>query len=70
MTWMDKMINGAFTLRRRFKSRKGQTLVEYALILTFISVLSISVLSVLGVQIRGLFLSIISALATVRATIS
>ena len=66
----DKIIAGACVLFRRLESRKGQSLVEYALILTFISVLSIMVLSVLGIQIRGLFLSIISALAATRAAIS
>jgi Flp pilus assembly pilin Flp len=41
---------------------RGQALVEYALVLAFISVLCIMVLSVMGLQIRGLFLNIIAAL--------
>jgi Flp pilus assembly pilin Flp len=44
-------------------SRKGQSLVEYALILAFISVVAISVLSSLGGQITGLYTKISSALA-------
>jgi len=67
---INRMINAVSALPRRLEGKKGQSLVEYALILTFISVLSISVLSVLGIQIRGLFLSIISALAAARTAIS
>ena len=40
------------------KSKKGQTLVEYALILAFISVVAISVLIALGNQIKGTFTTI------------
>jgi Flp pilus assembly pilin Flp len=70
MPWMDKIINGAYTMPSRFKSRKGQTLVEYALILAFVSVLTIMVMSALGVEIQGLYLPIISALEAVQAAIS
>lgn len=48
--------------------RKGQTLVEYALILAFISVVAISVLSSLGKQIRGTYTSINSELASAQAS--
>jgi len=49
--------------RRQKRSRKGQTLVEYALILAFISVVAISVLIRLGTQVRSVFSSINSQLA-------
>jgi len=38
-------------------------LVEYALVLTFISVLSIAMLGGFGEHIRGVFLSIMASLA-------
>jgi Flp pilus assembly pilin Flp len=52
---------------RRLKGRKGQSLVEYALILSFISVLAVALSSVLGVQIRGLFVMIVNAIEAARA---
>ena len=48
---------------RRNKCKKGQTLVEYALILAFISVVAISVLIRLGNQIKDVFTTISSQLA-------
>ena len=45
------------------KSKKGQTLVEYALILAFISVVAISVLIALGNQVKAVFTTINSQLA-------
>lgn len=48
---------------QRMKSRKGQTLVEYALILAFISVVAIAVLIALGSQIKGVFTTITSQIA-------
>ncbi len=48
---------------RRMKSRKGQTLVEYALILAFISVVAISVLIALGNEIKTVFTGISNQLA-------
>jgi Flp pilus assembly pilin Flp len=39
--------------RRHQRSRKGQTLVEYALILAFIAVVAISVLIRIGTTLRG-----------------
>jgi len=44
------------------KNKKGQTLVEYALILAFISVVAISVLIALGGQIKSVFTMITSQL--------
>jgi Flp pilus assembly pilin Flp len=47
----------------RNKSKKGQTLVEYALILAFISVVAISVLVRLGNEVKSIFTTITSQLA-------
>ena len=66
---MDKMIIGVRTSLHRLKSRKGQTVVEYALVLAFVSVLSVFVLSALGVEIRGLYLPIIDALQAAQQSI-
>jgi Flp pilus assembly pilin Flp len=48
---------------RRLKSKKGQTLVEYALILAFISVVAIGVLLVLGGTVTNVFTAIQSNMA-------
>ena len=48
---------------RRNKRSKGQTLVEYALILAFISVVAISVLISLGKQVKDVFSTVTSQLA-------
>jgi len=50
------------TLRQK-KNKKGQTLVEYALILAFISVVAISVLIRLGDEVKSIFTTITSQLA-------
>jgi pilus assembly protein Flp/PilA len=47
---------------KKRKSRKGQTLVEYALILAFISVVAISVLINVGNTIRSVFSTVNSQL--------
>jgi len=60
---INKVITRAKVALRRMKSKKGQTLVEYALILAFISVVAISVLIALGNQIKGVFTTISSQLA-------
>ena len=60
---INKVITRAKSALRRMKSKKGQTLVEYALILAFISVVAISVLITLGNQIKGVFTTISSQLA-------
>jgi Flp pilus assembly pilin Flp len=62
-TMINKVINRAKIALRRMKSKKGQTLVEYALILAFISVVAISVLIALGNQVKGVFTTISSQLA-------
>ncbi len=48
---------------RQKRNKKGQTLVEYALILALISVVAISVLIRLGNQIKSTFSTITSQLA-------
>ncbi len=53
-------------LRRR--SKKGQTLVEYALILAFVSVCAISVLIRLGTEVRTVFSTITSQLAVASSS--
>ena len=50
--------------RRQVRSKKGQTLVEYALVLAFIAVVAISVLIRLGDQVNRIFSSINSQLVT------
>ena len=60
---INKVITSAKAALRRMKSKKGQTLVEYALILAFISVVAISVLLTLGKQVTGVFSTITSQLA-------
>ena len=60
---INKVINRAKVALRRMKSKKGQTLVEYALILAFISVVAISVLIALGNQVKDVFTTISSQLA-------
>lgn len=45
------------------KRKKGQTLVEYALILAFVSVVAISVLIRLGSAVKGVFSTITSQIA-------
>ena len=60
---INKLIIRAKSALRRLKSKKGQTLVEYALILAFISVVAISVLMALGNQVKSVFTTITSQLA-------
>ena len=60
---INKVIMSARAALRRMKSKQGQTLVEYALILAFISVVAISVLIALGNQVKSVFTTITSQLA-------
>ena len=55
-------------LARHLKNKKGQTLVEYALILAFISVVAIAVLITLGNNVKSVFTSISSQLAKAQAS--
>ena len=65
---INKIITRAKSALRRVKSKKGQTLVEYALILAFISVVAISVLIALGNQVKGVFTTITSQLAVASSS--
>ena len=65
---INKIITSAKVALRRMKSKKGQTLVEYALILAFISVVAISVLIALGNQVKQVFTSITSQLAQANSS--
>jgi len=55
--------------RSRNRGRSGQALVEYALVLAFVSVVAVSVLMYMGVQINGVYQTIIDALDRVRVAI-
>jgi Flp pilus assembly pilin Flp len=55
--------------RSRHRGRSGQALVEYALVLAFVSVVTVSVLMYMGVQINGVYETIIDALDRVRVAI-
>lgn len=52
----------------RLNGRKGQTLVEYALILAFISVVAISVLIALGDRVKSVFTTISSQLSQAQTS--
>jgi Flp pilus assembly pilin Flp len=51
------------------KGRSGQSLVEYALVLSFVSLLSVVLLSIFAAHLRGVYTSIIVALEAARAAI-
>jgi len=65
---INKFITSAKSALRRMKSKKGQTLVEYALILAFISVVATGVLISLGVNITGVFSTITSQIAVASSS--
>jgi Flp pilus assembly pilin Flp len=54
--------------KNRSRNKRGQTLVEYALILAFISVIAISVLIRLGEGVKGIFSSITSQISSAQST--
>lgn len=60
---MNKFITTTKTALRRMKSKQGQTLVEYALILAFISVVAIAVLIAMGNSVKGVFSTITSQIS-------
>ena len=65
---INKVITRAKTVLRRLKSKQGQTLVEYALILAFIAVVAISVLLALGKTVTGVFSTVNSQLAAANSS--
>jgi pilus assembly protein Flp/PilA len=50
-------------LRERLEREEGQALVEYALILALVSIVSILVLQALGVDIKGVFRTVQSSVS-------
>ena len=66
MPTMNRRITAA--LRRPRAVKRGQTLVEYALILAFISVVAIAVLISLGQSIKGTYTKITSVLSSAQAS--
>jgi len=50
------------------RGKRGQTLVEYALILAFVSVCAISVLIRLGAEVKSVFSTITSQLAVASSS--
>ncbi len=65
---INKIIVRAKSALRRMKSKKGQTLVEYDLILAFISVVAISVLIALGNKVKSVFTTITSQLSVASSS--
>jgi Flp pilus assembly pilin Flp len=63
-----QIITRAKSALRQKKNKKGQTLVEYALILAFISVVAISVLIALGNQVKSVFTTITSQLSVASSS--
>jgi pilus assembly protein Flp/PilA len=63
---LQAKIHGAFlALRNRLDREEGQALVEYALILALIAVLSIAILQALGVNVSRIFNTVNSQLSSV-----
>ena len=54
-----------FSLRARLERQEGQALVEYALILALIAVVSIAILKTLGLNVQRVFTSVDSSLSSV-----
>ena len=55
MNLQIKIVGAYLALRDRLERQEGQALVEYALILALIAVLSIAVLQALGVNVSRIF---------------
>ncbi len=53
-------------LKNRYYSRRGQTLVEYALILAIISVVAIGVLITMGGQVKTIYSNINSSIVSAQ----
>jgi len=66
MLLLQSKIHGAYlALRDRLEREEGQALVEYALILALIAVLSIAVLQALGVNVSRIFNKVNTQLSAV-----
>ena len=55
------------TIRNRWAKKKGQTLVEYALIIALISIVVVSIMISLGSAIKGTFSRMTTTLASEQA---
>ena len=62
---LQKTYGFLFNLRARLERQEGQALVEYALILALIAVVSIVVLQLLGVNVSRIFNKVNTALSGV-----
>jgi pilus assembly protein Flp/PilA len=66
MVLLQAKVYGAYlALRARLDREEGQALVEYALILALIAVLSIAVLQALGVNVSRIFNKVNTQLSAV-----
>ena len=66
MLLLQTKIHGAYlALRDRLERQEGQALVEYALILALIAVLSIAILQALGVNVSRIFNKVNTQLSAV-----
>ena len=65
---INKIIIRAKSALRRMKSKKGQTLVEYALILAIISIVAVGVMISLGQQVQGIYSKIGSVVSSAQAS--
>jgi pilus assembly protein Flp/PilA len=67
MLLLQSKIHGAYlALRARLDREEGQALVEYALILALIAVLSIAVLQALGINVSRIFNKVNTQLSAVN----
>jgi pilus assembly protein Flp/PilA len=62
---LQKTYAGLSVLRARFERQEGQALVEYALILALIAVVSIAILTALGINVSRVFNSVNTQLSVV-----
>jgi pilus assembly protein Flp/PilA len=63
---LQKAYVGLFLLRARLERQEGQALVEYALILALIAVVSILILQALGLNVSRVFNSVNTQLSVVN----
>jgi pilus assembly protein Flp/PilA len=66
MLVLQSKVHGAYlALRARLDREEGQALVEYALILALIAVVSIAILQAMGVNVSRIFNKVNTALSNV-----
>ena len=59
----------AFRTLAGVRSGRGQSLAEYALVLSFVSLLSVVLMSIFASRLPGIFAAIVNALNAARAAI-